>query len=160
VADVFVEGIRDPFPQGPGTRCYRLYRVCCWEGLVSQDGLDSVYRFDAPDTESVRKALRSSGFSYRRAWPGVIYRGPDAVVPDQALVLAAPAWQEPADTAPSCGDRFKALHSIGGDLAMAYVSLDWKRLIAFCWSGGRRFTGPLPDEFMGWSIEESWPLRD
>lgn len=159
MTDIFVEGICDPFPQGRETQCYRLHRVCCWEGLASQDTRDSVYRFTAPDAESVRRVLRASGFGYRRVWPGIVYRGSETVVPDQVLVLTRPAGSRSAGVSPPCTLELQALHPVG-DLAMAYVSVDGTRLVACVWSAGRRFTAQLPKGPGDWSIAESWMIRD
>jgi hypothetical protein len=44
--------------------CFRLHRVEWQESGISADGSRVIYRFLAPDAESVRIALRQAGISY------------------------------------------------------------------------------------------------
>lgn len=81
--------------------CLARHR-CDWHGsLLSADRRDLVCHFSAPDTESVRIALRQAGSPCTAAWAGTIHDAPGLTAADleKANVLVARRFEEPVDIA-------------------------------------------------------------
>lgn len=58
-------GVLESFAPDTGlASCFRLRRVEWRETSLSADGTQIIYRFLAPDAESVRLALRHTGIAY------------------------------------------------------------------------------------------------
>jgi ubiquinone/menaquinone biosynthesis C-methylase UbiE len=53
--------------------CLEVRRGIWRRSSLSNDRLRMICEFEAPDAEAVRDALRSSGTSYERVWPGDVY---------------------------------------------------------------------------------------
>jgi hypothetical protein len=109
MVDVFLERDFDPAVSHAdlraawlgGADCFRLHRVE-WRGsLLSLDGRKLVCHFRAPDAESARIALRTTGADIRRLWPGTLHDAPGLgrFAADSANVLVRRAFAAPVTMA-------------------------------------------------------------
>lgn len=130
MASVFVEGMNDdPAAKETAANCSTIHRVGWRGGIRTESGEQLVAQFDAPDTESVRRALRNLDCNYERAWPGFVYRGAASVVPNRAVVLASIDPPVSAEDTHLCRADLHRVHEVYSEFARAYVSCDWSRMI-------------------------------
>ncbi len=77
--------------------CFDLHRVEWEESFLSVDRTRLLCHYQAPDTESVRTALRSLDADMRIHWPGTVHDAPDRT-PDEILganVIVHRVFEEP-----------------------------------------------------------------
>lgn len=72
--------------------CYALHKVAWRASFLAADGRTMICWFAAPDLESTRNALRSSGADASRLWLGTVHRAAEPVVPN---VLVERTFEEP-----------------------------------------------------------------
>ena len=114
--------------------CLARHR-CEWNGsLLSTDRRDLVCHFSAPDTESVRIALRQAGSPFVRVWAGTVHDAPGLTDADleQANVLVARTFEEPMDFAAvqaleDAGKGCLDLHRVR--FVRSFFSRDRKRML-------------------------------
>ncbi|SFI04925.1 nickel-binding protein [Modicisalibacter xianhensis] len=90
--------------------CFALHRVA-WRGsLLSRDGCRLVCRFQAPDVESCRIALRQAKADASRLWPGTVHEAPGETAegPANANVLVERSFAQAVELA-----RIQALEDAG-----------------------------------------------
>lgn len=111
--------------------CYEMYKVDWRSSFLSADGRVMICWFTAPDTESVRAALRRSGADPQRLWAGTVHEAPESVVPN---VLVERTFNEPvtleqiqsiARGAAWCMET----HHVR--IARTFFSVDRKRMLCF-----------------------------
>jgi len=114
--------------------CYDLYRVGRRQSLLSLDGHRLLCWFSAPDTESMRLALRKTGETRGTLWPGTVHDSPvaGAPPPEAANVLVERSWDEPVTL-----DEIQAIEDAGAaclqthdvEFARTFFSLDRRRMV-------------------------------
>ena len=72
--------------------CFDLHRVGWHESFLGNGGRTLVCSFDAPDAESARIALRTSGADTRRLWTASVHEPSPAATPN---VLVERSFAEP-----------------------------------------------------------------
>ncbi|MEX0732088.1 MAG: DUF4242 domain-containing protein [Aquisalimonadaceae bacterium] len=114
--------------------CLGLYRVRWRESLFAKNRRQMLCRFDAPDAESARIALRQAGADVRRLWSGTVHEAPALGPADQAgaNVLVERAFQEPVTI-----EEIQALEDAGSACLQnhrvrfirTFFSLDRRRML-------------------------------
>lgn len=118
---------------GPPEACLTLHKVAQRGCLVSQDGRRMLCRFEAPDAESVRLALRQAGATADALWSATRLDGP-ASGAGPSNVVAVHRFDEPADP-----ETLRHITDAGGWYARtgqmafdhAYIARDGQRLLCF-----------------------------
>jgi hypothetical protein len=144
MADIFVDhSFRSPADAGAliaslqnASLCLTAYRIGWHEGFLSGDRRYMLSHFQAPDTESVRIALRQRNLPADAVWPGVLERVPNAadeeaadinLMADYRVAGAAADPHSPVVTPP-------AAELVGTDvvLIMSILAADHRRRIVLC----------------------------
>jgi hypothetical protein len=97
--------------------CFDIYRIQ-WNGsLLSADGSALFCHFTAPDTESVRTALRQLGSSISSAWECTVHEAPGISAGERgtANVLVERNWDSPVEL-----DDIQAIEDAGAWCLEAY----------------------------------------
>lgn len=127
-----VEDVQEMSRQSRG--CFGLHHVTWRASMLSLDGRKMLCRFQAPDAESARIALRTLNADITNLWPGTVHDAPGTTAADQALanVLVERGFDEPVTL-----ESVQALEDAGaGCLAThrvaflrTFFSADQKRMI-------------------------------
>jgi hypothetical protein len=112
-----------------GLDCMPLYRVRWRESLMSTDGSRLLCRFEAPDTEAVRRVAREAFSRARIAWAGTVHdtgrEGAPAVVVERRFTtpVTLEALQAREDAAAWCLEQHQVT------FLRTFFSQDRKRMI-------------------------------
>src|SRR5262245_53576307 len=141
MAEVFVErAFESPITRDDvlamaerGRSCFGLHRVD-WRGsLLAAGGRKLVCRFKAPDAESLRIALRTSGVPDGRLWPGTVHDGPKLRDADPATANVAVSRKfevtVAAEEIQAGEEEGLCAQAVRVTLPRTYVPLDRKRMI-------------------------------
>jgi hypothetical protein len=114
--------------------CLDMHRVTWKTTMLSADRHDTICHFSAPDTESVRIALRQSGEQTGRAWAGTIHDAPGLAEADVATAnvivgreFDSPAAFEEIQALEDAGRGCLETHRVS--FIRTYFSTDRKRMI-------------------------------
>jgi hypothetical protein len=144
MADIFVDHrFESPADAGAliallqsASLCLTVYRIGWHEGFLSGDRRYMLSHFQAPDTESVRIALRQRNLPADAVWPGVLEPGPHPageeaadinLMADYRVAGSAADPHSPVVTPPAaepCGT--------GIVLVMSILAADHRRRIVLC----------------------------
>jgi hypothetical protein len=111
--------------------CFDLHRVTWHGSFLQTGGRTLVCAFEAPDAESARMALRTTGTDMRRLWTASVYEAPAAAAPN---VLVERSFPEPVTF-----ERAHALEEAKGwcleqhrvRWVRSYLSSDGRRTVCF-----------------------------
>jgi hypothetical protein len=114
-----------------GGWCFDLYRVGWHGSLLAAGGQRLVCAFEAPDTESARTALRTTGADVRRLWMASVHESSPEATPN---VIVERSFAEPI-----AFERAHALEEAKGwcleqhrvQWARSYFSTDGRRSLCF-----------------------------
>lgn len=118
MAEIFLERDFDPpldaaevrAASREGMDCFGLHRVSWRCSLLAASGRTMVCRFQAPDTESARIALRTIGAQTDALWPGTVHDAPGS---GEAEVAAANVLVRRRFDAPVALEAIQAIEDAG-----------------------------------------------
>ncbi len=147
--------------------CFALHRVIWCESLLGTDGRQRVARmvcrFQSPDVESARIALRQAGADVRVLWEGTVHEAPtrQAGAPDGANVLVERSFAAPVTVA-----QIQALEDAGAGclrshrvrFVRTYFSRDGRRMLCLYHAPDTESVR-LAQRQAGMPLERVWRFR-